>query len=269
MHLLNRTTLRTPESVELEFVLAGIGNRSLALGIDYTILSLVLALYTYFLAVVIGGLIELLEYYISDFNDLGLWVAAIAFFIFFAIYVGYFVFFEVFWQGQTPGKRLARIRVVRDDGRPVRLPQATLRALLRPADDILFLGVLLIVLNPREKRAGDWMAGTIVVQEERAASAKNLQLSPQAQELAEKLTAALDFSKLTPGDFAILRNYLYRRSEFTAKAQTNLSRKLAEQLKNLLGLEAIPPDTKPQIFLEAIYLGYQQQSASDPDAELI
>ena len=94
------------------------------------------------------------------------WVIAIMAMILYGLYVGYFVGFETLWQGQTPGKRRAKIRVIRDNAQPVGLFQSTLRALLRPVDDILFVGFLFILLGKREKRLGDWLASTLVVQTE-------------------------------------------------------------------------------------------------------
>ena len=79
--------------------------------------------------------------------------------------MGYFVLCETLWQGETPGKRFVKIRVIQDNGRPITLQQATLRALFRPVDDLFFLGLLFVILGKREKRIGDWLAGTLIIQE--------------------------------------------------------------------------------------------------------
>ena len=188
MPFFNKVALQTPESVELDFTLAGIGNRAYALIIDDLILGLILivvliiwALFAYFLYEVIN-----IDNWVPG-DTIGLWLLAIQLLIMFSIYVGYFTFFETLWQGQTPGKRIVKIRVIREDGRPVRLPQATLRALLRPLDDVLFLGMFLIILNKSEKRLGDWLAGTLVIQEEQNLPAKKLIISPEAEILAQNL----------------------------------------------------------------------------------
>ncbi len=148
MRFFNRVTLQTPESVELEFTLAGIGNRALALVIDYTVLSASLTVF------IIAW--SLFSIQMSDFVNITgnsrLWLVAIALIVSFCIFTGYFILFETLWQGQTPGKRFAKIRVIRDDGRPIGLQQATLRSLLRAVDDTLFLGAFMIILSRREKR---------------------------------------------------------------------------------------------------------------------
>lgn len=251
MHIFNRVKIQTPESVELEFTLAGIGNRALALLIDYIILGLI------FLVFAIAW-----SYFLLGFFDetLTQWLLAISFLIFFFIYMGYFVFFEVLWQGQTPGKRYAKTRVIRDDGRMVGLQQATLRALLRPLDDVVFLGALLIVLGKQEKRLGDWAAGTLVVQDEQPIATATFPISDAANHLADKLLAKADVSLLLPDDFAVIREYLQRREDMTAQAKKQLSQKLSRRIEQLLALdEKLGVTVSPEVFLEAVYLAYQQQ----------
>jgi len=260
MRFFNKVALQTPESVELDFTLAGIGNRAYALVIDDIILGLILivfliiwAFFSYFLYEVVN--IDSL----IDSKTIGLWLVAIQLLITFSIYVGYFTFFETLWQGQTPGKRIVKIRVIREDGRPIRLPQATLRALLRPLDDVLFLGMFLIIFSKSEKRLGDWLAGTLVIQEEQNLTAKNLIISPEAEILAQDLLENSAIADLLPEDFATIREYLQRREGMLVKGRRELSVKLAHQAKSLIKLEDIPDETSANTFLEAVYLAYQQQ----------
>ncbi len=260
MRFFNKVALQTPESVELDFTLAGIGNRAYALIIDDIIFGLILII-----ALLMGGLFTYFLFQVIhidnwlDSNTLGLWLLSIQLLVMFSIYVGYFVFFETLWQGQTPGKRIAKIRVIREDGRSIRLPQATLRALLRPVDDFLFLGMFLIIFSKQEKRIGDWLAGTLVIQEEQNLSPKKLNISPETESLVQELLQKNAIAELLPEDFAIIREYLQRREGMLPKGRRELSVKLAHQAKSLLKLEDIPDGTSANIFLEAIYLAYQQQ----------
>lgn len=260
MHFFNRVTLLTPESVELEFTLAGIGNRALALLVDYIIWGLILLLFLSVWGIVSTQLLDAANNLVGSDARLGLWLIAIAALIGFVIYVGYFVVFEVLWQGQTPGKRYTKIRVIRDDGRTIGLQQATLRALLRPIDDAFFVGAILIMLGKREKRLGDWVAGTIVVQEERPVIAAPFVIEDQAQSLATQLLQQADVSQLLPDDFAVVREYLQRRRVMAPKARGELSLNLARQVKAVIALEKVPPNVNADLFLEAVYLAYQQQS---------
>ena len=260
MRFFNRVTLQTPESVELEFTLAGIGNRAYALLIDYIALGLTLLVFWIAWGFISIQLVDVLDQLIGSNSGLGLWLLAIALLLNFFIYMGYFVFFEVLWQGQTPGKRYTKIRVIRDDGRRVGIQQAVLRSLLRPIDDILFIGAFLIILGRNEKRLGDWAGGTIVIQEEYMVAATNFPVSEPAQQLAIQLPQMANLSQLLPDDFATIREYLQRRGAMTPKAKAELSLQLARQVREIIALENLPAALTPDVFLEAVYLAYQQQS---------
>lgn len=262
MRFFNRITHQTPESVELEFTLAGIGSRIHALIIDYLVWGLLLIAVLLVWAVMTVWFEGILGAILDD-DDILLWIFAIQILIFFAVYVGYFVFFETLWQGQTPGKRNAKIRVICDDGRPVRLAQATLRSLLRPFDDFFFIGAFLIMFGTREKRLGDWVAGTLVVQEENPIQSATLTLSDQAEAAAHDLVATADLSLLLPEDFATIRNYLQRRGQLLPSAHQTLSRELANQTKAILQLRKRPPGLTSDEFLEGVYLAYQRSDRPD------
>lgn len=260
MRFFNRIILQTPESVELEFTLAGIGNRALALLIDYICLGGFLIAFLVIWLFVSSQVLALIGQIAGNADGVELWLIAITILGGFAIYVGYFVFFEALWRGQTPGKCYTRIRVIRDDGRPVSLAQATLRALLRPVDDIFFVGAFLIALGRREKRLGDWAAGTLVIQEELTTAAATFPISEASQELATQLPQIADLSRLLPDDFAVVREYLQRRAAMSSEGKAEVNLQLARQVKEVILLEKVPPNTTPDLFLEAVYLAYQQQS---------
>jgi uncharacterized RDD family membrane protein YckC len=263
MHIFNRVKFVTPESVELEFTLAGIGSRVWALMIDYTVLGSSLSL---FFIIWMTITVQLRDFWTDSFGDkAALWSLAIAFFIFFVIYVGYFVFFEAIWQGQTPGKRVAKIRVVRDDGRPVGLQQTTLRALLRPFDEILFIGAFLIIFSTKEKRLGDLVAGTIVIQTQavNVAAKEKLVLTEAASSLCDNLLQVADLSPILPDDFAVIREYLIRRNIMSEKARASLSLELARQVQSIIKLENFSNNISPDVFLEAIYLAYQRRGSRE------
>jgi len=261
MRFFNRVSLPTPESVNLEFALAGIGNRALALLIDYHALGLLLAVFWIGWISFSIQLMSFLNQLNGDYSATPNWLLGIFLLANFAIFTGYFVYFEVFWQGQTPGKRLAKIRVIREDGRPIRMSQAALRALLRPVDDFLFLGVFFILLSQHEKRIGDMVAGTLVVQESSAETKTPLTVSDEAQQLATQLADMTQLDALRPDDFAVVRAYLQRRSSMAIQPRRDLSMQLARQLKTLIQLDTIPTGLTSDQFLEAIYLAYQNPSS--------
>lgn len=256
MKFLNRVKSQTPESVELEFILAGIGNRTQALTIDYLIWGLTL----FVLLVTWGFLFSQITWLQSEL--IRSWFWAIQLSILFSVYIGYFVLFETWWHGQTPGKRYVKIRVIRDDGRNVGLQQSLLRALLRPIDDILYLGLLLIVFTPQEKRLGDWVAGTISIQEGQAVSDRPIMLSPAATDLSSRLMEIGRIDALTPDEFGTLRKYFYRYPALTPTAKAQVSDRLAQRLLARIELADRPPTIDAHLLIEAVYLAYQQQFRS-------
>lgn len=258
MALFRQIKLTTPESVELEFTLAGIGSRALALLVDYQLLGLGLVLFWILWGIFSTQLMNYLDRLDINYSSVPLWLLAIALLISFVFYTGYFVLFEVLWQGQTPGKRFAKIRVIRDDGRPVGLAQASLRTLLRPIDDIVFIGVFFIMFGQKEKRIGDWVAGTLVIQESQSELKGKLVISEAAQQLAAKLPEMTDLTQILPDDFAVISEYLHRRHFMATKARSELSLKLAREIRAIVQLEEIPAGLTSDQFLEAVYVAYQQ-----------
>src|SRR5262249_49426850 len=103
-------------------------------------------------------------------SRMGVWTAALTVLAVFAIYWGYFVAFEAFLSGQTPGKRMMEISVGRGSGRAGRFFEVFVRNLLRLVVDFqpvpsYAIGVVSIIFSPRSKRIGDFVAGTVVVKE--------------------------------------------------------------------------------------------------------
>ena len=260
MTLFKTIKIQTPESVELEFTLAGIGNRALALLVDYLLVFLLLALVSLFTSFISEQLTTIALALGGGADGVDLWLVAIALLATAAIYGGYFVGFEAYWQGQTPGKRLAKIRVINDNGKPEGAFQAALRALLRPVDDILFLGFFCIVCSSQEKRIGDWLAGTLVVQSATVVGDAKVSISSASQTLATELMGQSNIGNLLPDDFATLREYLLRRQLLTTASRRELSVQLAQQLQDIIELKELPQAEMPaEQFLEAVYMAYQKQ----------
>ena len=155
-------TISTPEQVAFHYELAGIGTRFVAALIDYLIIMTALLLLTCAMSFLRIGAI-------GAGGEAGTYlVLAITVLIFFIIFWGYFVIFETLWSGQTPGKRLGRLRVIRRDGQPVHVGEVMIRNLVRIVDFLPgFYGIGLVVMfiDKEARRLGDMAAGTIVVRE--------------------------------------------------------------------------------------------------------
>lgn len=260
--LLRRTKILTPESVELEFTLAGIGNRAQAMLIDYSIVLLGLLLFSVLWSTFSYQLLSYLDSLGTSYRSVPLWLLAVGILVSFVFVTGYFVGFETLRQGQTPGKRFTKIRVIRDDGRPVGLAQAVLRSLLQLLDYFLFIGAFMIFWGRQEKRIGDWAAGTLVIQENRAVK-QAIVLSDRAKQLAVELPQQTDLEQLQPQHFALIGEYLQRRGLMDIHSRSDRSLEMARQVRTIIHLETIPEDLTGEQFLEAVYLAYQTH---DPDA---
>ena len=117
----DKLIIETPEQTSIEFPLAGIGSRFLALAID------LLLRFAFILVLVgIGGILGLIGLIKAAGTQ---WVVAALIVAYFFMDVGYFAFFESVWNGQTPGKRWTHLRVIKDSGRPIGVPDAILRNL--------------------------------------------------------------------------------------------------------------------------------------------
>jgi uncharacterized membrane protein SpoIIM required for sporulation/uncharacterized RDD family membrane protein YckC len=158
----DRISIVTPDHIELDFELAGIGSRFLALLIDGLVIFVtVIVLILVAAAAGLGGMAA------ARTAAAGTWAVAIAVFLYFVLMWGYFLLFEALRNGQTPGKKWIGIRVVRDDGLPVSWRESALRNLVRAADILpppaCLVGGLMITFSKHGQRLGDLLAGTIVV----------------------------------------------------------------------------------------------------------
>ena len=148
--------ISTPERVAFQYEIAGIGSRFLAQIIDSLIIFVILVAIT-ILASALGG--------VFSSGELALLIEVILGFVLLA---GYFMISEAVWNGQTLGKRSARLRVVGDHGEPLTIAQAAIRNLVRIVDflPVLYgIGMLTLFISGRGKRLGDFAAGTLVVRD--------------------------------------------------------------------------------------------------------
>ena len=129
--------IETPERVPLAFALASIGNRFLAVAIDHFIQYFAIAIVFWIFVSGAGlGVSGEAGLFGEIAREAPKWMIAILILVLFLLFAGYFILFEWLWDGQTPGKRLLKLRVIREDGRPITLWEAVARNLLRVFDAI-------------------------------------------------------------------------------------------------------------------------------------
>src|SRR6266571_6483654 len=208
--------IETPERVPLHFALASIGNRFIACAIDHTIQILTL------IALII------LFSLVTDASDLGnrlsnapKWVVALLVILVFLLMSGYFAFFEWIWNGQTPGKRWLKLRVIREDGRPISFFEAMVRNLLREFDIMPFpfysVGLISVFATAKDQRVGDLVAGTVVVREREAEAPAFAEVfaSPVSDLALRRSFKPVDFTAdvnmLTEQEISVVESFLRRR----------------------------------------------------------
>ncbi|MEK6289597.1 MAG: RDD family protein [Acidobacteriota bacterium] len=252
--------IETPERVELHYVLANIGNRFLAAAIDHLIQTVAIVI-VLVAAGALGGW--------QLFSSMEAWTAAMTVLVVFAIYWGYFVAFETLWSGQTPGKRMMRLRVVREDGRPVRFFEVFVRNLLRVAIDFqplpsYAIGVVSIIFSARSKRVGDFVAGTVVIKE-RATEAPSLneiikvsEIEQQRVERAMPAPFVADTRRLSEPELRAVETFLKRRFELQEPNRTALAARIAQPISVKLGIAT--DGLAPESLLEEVERQHRAQS---------
>jgi uncharacterized RDD family membrane protein YckC len=232
--------IETPERVPLEFALASIGNRFLAVAIDHFIQYFAIFIIAWiFLSLVASGA-SLIDDPAAALAEMPKWTVAILIFGLFLIFAGYFIFFEWLWNGQTPGKRLMKLRVIREDGRPVTLWEAIARNLLRIGDavpgffiPVYSIGLITIFLNNRDQRLGDIFAGTVVIREraDEAPSFSQTFLERVADTAFSRVQKRIDFkadvSKITDGEIEVVESFLRRRWDISEKQRLWMAWRIA------------------------------------------
>lgn len=245
-----RIEIVTPENIAFQYRVAGPFRRLPAYLVD-------LALRVAFIIVLWMGLAA---FAMIGQIGFGVGVAMIGYFLLEWFYGG---LFETYWNGQTPGKRLMRIRVVSDEGQPITGWQAVLRNFLRAADwaptivlidavplpvPTFLLGLLAASITDRCQRLGDLAAGTMVIVEEPQRHYGVARINePEAIRLAGELPANFRASR---GLARALSAYVQRRQAFPWRRRIEIAMHVGEPLRIKLGL---PPGVNYDLLLCALY----------------
>jgi uncharacterized RDD family membrane protein YckC len=256
--------IETPERVPLHFALASIGNRFLACALDH-------ALQVFTIIIMAIGF-----WIVADYSSLGerltnapKWVQAALIVIVFLIVSGYFAFFEWLWNGQTPGKRLLKLRVIREDGRPITFWEAAVRNLLRTFDmmpaPFYSIGLISVFLSLSDQRVGDMVAGTVVVREREAEAPAFTQVfaSPVSDTALRRSFPPVDFgadvNALSEAEVEVVEIFLRRRWELADMARQWMAWRVALPLMYKLRPSYDMPSFTYEGFLEELLHRYRAQ----------
>ena len=268
---MSRTVLiRTPENVELEFELAGIGTRFGAALMD-TVFQVLLFIGFWLLFLLIGFLTLLtrVKILVLFVGYLGAVSAALMVGGGLLLWLGYFIIFETRWNGVTPGKRMMALRVINEQGYPVSPFSVMLRNILRVIDFLpagYAVGLVSIFVNGNYQRVGDLVGGTIVIKQrapDRVRSLDNLlraaRITPQHLDKSALELVSRDAGLLTPDEYLAVKHFTERRRSLEWNSQQTAAMKLAVPLMERLNI--VPPAGVSSVnyadFLEYLSVAYE------------
>lgn len=256
-------SIETPELVALEFPLAGIGSRFLAILIDY------LLQVAAFIALILVMMVFLPS--MQKFESAGSkWVVAMLILIPFLLQWGYFSLFEGLWHGQTPGKHVAKIRVIQQSGRAITMFESLARNLVRAIDFLpgfYVAGTISIFVTLRNQRLGDLVAGTLVIHEGKSHDQPSVGNTRLFTEIVHQAPAAAPraitipadaFSRLNNADLHAIETFLERRLDMTLEVRQSLAARLVTATAVRMNVPP-PSNMQPETFLEEVAYGMRSQ----------
>lgn len=248
--------VETPEVVTIEYAVAGIGSRCLAATVDTALILLLqgaLGMVIAGAAIATGGLANAL-----DTLFLAVWSL-----LAFALLWGYYLAFDLAWSGQTPGRRLFGLRVIREGGRPIDFSASAIRNLIRPVDFLPFaygLGVIVMFADRRARRLGDLAAGTLVVRQGPAHTLDALvrgatpaRVPPRAAD-APQAPLLPNLHLARRADYELAEQFLRGRADLRPERRSQLASELVAALRARLD---VPAGGDPERFVEHFVREYR------------
>lgn len=226
--------IQTPENVAFGYQVAGIGSRFLASLVDTIIVGLLQVVILFVLILVLNAMDG--NAFAEQFSA---WLIAILGLIGAIFYWGYYIFFEMLWNGQSPGKRWVGLRVIRTDGTPITLSESLIRNLVRLIDFLpaaYGVGIVTMFIDKQSRRLGDLAAGTLVVQDHASLNIQDLSVK-RTVHLRPWANVSLDgfpVERLTNNDLNLIEDFLQRRDQLTHRDQ--LAIQILNTLHQRLGL---------------------------------
>ena len=250
--------------MQLHFALASIGNRFLACAFDHLLQALFLLLLVF-----IGSFVSDWTEASLGFTDAPKWLQALLIICVFLIWTGYFVVFEWLGNGQTPGKRWLKLRVIREDGRPITFWEAAVRNLIRLFDIMPFpfysAGLISVFISPSDQRVGDLVAATVVIREREAeAPTFGEVFTAPVSDVALRRTFPIqpfiaDLKSLREPEIDVVEAFLRRRFDLPDNARDWMAWRIATPLLYKLRPRYDAQQFKYEAFLEELVHRYRAE----------
>jgi uncharacterized RDD family membrane protein YckC len=262
----DQLTIETPEQVAIRFPIAGIGSRFLALLADTVVQGIGWGILFFVFFLILTSAPRINGFLVDRLSDK--WIIAVVILFYFVLYWGYYTLFEAFWNGQTPGKKLCKLRVIRDSGRQITFFESLTRNLIRIVDALpsfYAVGIIVMLSNRRNKRLGDFAAGTLVVHERApepalwgGSASRTITagafapvappapiIDPHAIDLPADAVA-----RLTADDLNVIDHFFSRAIDIDIARRHALADRLAQQMTAKMGI-AMPQGATPERILES------------------
>jgi uncharacterized RDD family membrane protein YckC len=219
-----RYQITTPEQVHFHYEIAGLASRAMAWALDQLILwaaRIAVAFAFIWGGFGIGLALIILGVFLLDF--------------------GYYQFFEVFWAGQSPGKKVFKIRVISGHGGKLRFPDVFLRNIMRPFDTLPYamgLGGVVAYLDPLRRRLGDKVAETLVVRDVRVELPQSV-LTQQTRVNTFEADGAIRsriLARVTREERDLILDLMLRRDGLDPSVREDLFSQAAEYFRERYGL---------------------------------
>jgi uncharacterized RDD family membrane protein YckC len=225
-----KITIDTPENVVFGYNVAGMGTRFLA-GLLDMILIMVLIMAANFTLYLVLRVMD-----VSALAWMGNWLWALFGLLTFFIFWGYYIFFEMIWNGQSPGKRKVGLRVIRADGSPITFTESLIRNIIRFIDFLpayYGVGVVTMFINSQSRRLGDLVAGTLVVHDrpvklDSLGRSTNWEMESWTNYPMPGPIGQYPVERLTQQDLQIIESFLLRRKQLANRSL------LASQIYNTM-----------------------------------
>lgn len=222
-------TLQTAENISLRYDTATAGSRSAAFLIDYIIILLIV--------LGLNGLIHLADRIGGDvFSS---YFVAVIYLVVGTLLWAYFVISEIILDGSSIGKRVLGIRVIKEDGSPIDIVDSLTRNFIRFVDLLpgtCLVGFVVMMLNEKSKRLGDYAAGTVVV---RVRSVQPDRMYMGDTPYDEVVEGNPHLSLITAEEYQLVRDYMAQRYRLSPYKSFSLADKLASRIAQKLEIE--PP----------------------------
>ena len=204
----------TPDNIKVEYRLAGAGSRVGAVVVDTAIQAVaffIVVLIAVWMAFDLGA--DIFDQTMERLSN----IAAAVLILYFIIFFGYFLIFEIITKGQTPGKKIFGLRTIRTNGQPITFIQSIIRNVVRVTLDNMGLGVIMMLFTKNHTRLGDTLANTIVISENPTKyKTESLLWRPEVASYDEQRTRATinnDYP-ITYEEYEIIKDYFARKDDF-------------------------------------------------------